>query len=728
MLAKQQLPSIGARTSATSSPSTVTSLLPSSARPPIPSPSQTRASREVSAALRTYDWKALEKACDAAAERCVESGGDDAVLQLLRSREALQKAVAQRVAWRTVLAIARADPAAVGSISLAPPRCAATTRAATTTTAAAARTTRGSSRSMSSFSYPPLVAALRLVAADHVTYLQKRELYEVAADKFETGAFGDSRAMKAGFADSADAGRSARSSREAVEHAWQVVLALLEAAPNAARDLYSVEAKLKRFEQAAAAAGGDAGGGGGGRARVEAAWADDPLQLAARLGASESITRRLLARAPFLAFSKDATSLRYPTHLAAASGRDGHGVLRALLVDEESHSANSGVGSSDGGDGDGGEGSSWTSSASAMLLSQDRTSSREDFGTTAMHLASRLSVRHQLTCLDSTGSNPVMIAVRSGAPLGMLQMMLCGEPKTIVRLCLETADVSSGRCAMHHALGDFCAENAAAAVDIVNIDVGAEETRQERHRHAALVSEITSWHQPGASPLHFPPTLTSDERKFVHAYCERRGDVLSSKSEDKGVDRHVVVFDSPVAKGVIGGVSEERRQAIRRTLDVWRGADEETQGEKKKKKKKKESAIERDDDDGALHFDAGLTTAEREYVHSLAKKYGLVSKSQGVRDVDWHIVVRRHEKEKVHSRKVLSSAQQYMTSRRTEARDAREIFEIVRWIDNRGVFCSRLADKEGMLPLHLACMRFVQGGFKGVTGVVVLDIVRRLLS
>jgi predicted RNA-binding protein Jag len=139
-------------------------------------------------------------------------------------------------------------------------------------------------------------------------------------------------------------------------------------------------------------------------------------------------------------------------------------------------------------------------------------------------------------------------------------------------------------------------------------------------RQAELTSEVLNWHKPGAEPLHFPPALTSDERKFVHALCESRGDVMSSKSEGKGYERHVVIYDAPVAAGVVRGVTDVCRGALQKRVEEWK-----------------------EGTDAELHFEPSLTTAEREYVHSLAKERGLKSKSEGVthHGDDWHIVVRR---------------------------------------------------------------------------------------
>ena len=149
-------------------------------------------------------------------------------------------------------------------------------------------------------------------------------------------------------------------------------------------------------------------------------------------------------------------------------------------------------------------------------------------------------------------------------------------------------------------------------------------------RAAELTSKVTSWRAAtltGQSlvrpPLHFEPDLLADERKFIHAMCEA-GTTISSKSEGKGGERHVVVYDEPVEEGMVGGVSASRRLALSEELDAWK-ADGGRQHAKE-----------------ALHFDPALTTAEREYIHQLAKRDGLSSKSEGVvhHGDDWHIVVR----------------------------------------------------------------------------------------
>ena len=71
-------------------------------------------------------------------------------------------------------------------------------------------------------------------------------------------------------------------------------------------------------------------------------------------------------------------------------------------------------------------------------------------------------------------------------------------------------------------------------------------------RKAGLTARVDQWVADGkASPLHFEPSLTAGERKFVHALCESRGSELSSKSEGTGPHRHVVVFDVPMAAGTV---------------------------------------------------------------------------------------------------------------------------------------------------------------------------------
>tara|TARA_B110000208_G_C11757028_1_gene425534 strand:+ start:153 stop:1298 length:1146 start_codon:yes stop_codon:yes gene_type:complete len=147
---------------------------------------------------------------------------------------------------------------------------------------------------------------------------------------------------------------------------------------------------------------------------------------------------------------------------------------------------------------------------------------------------------------------------------------------------------------------------------------------------ASLTTRIDCWHAalPGP-PLHFEPTLSADERKFVHALCESRGSEMSSKSEGKGDARHVVVFDAPVAKGVVGGVSAARRTELTAHFESW------------------SPDVER-----PLHFAPTLTTAEREFVHHIvAAQSGLSSSSEGVvyHGDDWHIVVRRDPDSHCHS-------------------------------------------------------------------------------
>ena len=103
----------------------------------------------------------------------------------------------------------------------------------------------------------------------------------------------------------------------------------------------------------------------------------------------------------------------------------------------------------------------------------------------------------------------------------------------------------------------------------------------------------------------------------MHAHCEARGSELSSKSEGKGEERHVVVYDAPVEAGMVGGVSAVRRAALMARLESWSR-------------------------EQPLHFEATLTTAEREFVHQIAAQRKLSSKSEGkeYQGEDWHIVVR----------------------------------------------------------------------------------------
>jgi hypothetical protein len=143
-------------------------------------------------------------------------------------------------------------------------------------------------------------------------------------------------------------------------------------------------------------------------------------------------------------------------------------------------------------------------------------------------------------------------------------------------------------------------------------------------RKVELAHRISTWHaeaqraSSAAPPLHFEPSLTAGERKFVHAHCEARGSELSSKSEGKGKERHVVVYDAPVVVGTVGGVSAARRAELTARLESWNR-------------------------EQPLHFEATLTTAEREFVHQLAAQRKLSSKSEGkeYQGEDWHIVVRR---------------------------------------------------------------------------------------
>jgi hypothetical protein len=148
-----------------------------------------------------------------------------------------------------------------------------------------------------------------------------------------------------------------------------------------------------------------------------------------------------------------------------------------------------------------------------------------------------------------------------------------------------------------------------------------EEEKLSEARQAELSGRVERWRASGpAEPLHFEATLSSDERKFVHAFCEARGDEMSSKSEGKGAERHAVVYNTPVEAGVVGGVGAARREEIAARVEEWA--------------KTKEG--------GKLHFEPTLTTAEREYVHKVAAKHGLHSKSEGTgeyRGADWHIAV-----------------------------------------------------------------------------------------
>ncbi|GMH61298.1 hypothetical protein TL16_g03225 [Triparma laevis f. inornata] len=138
-------------------------------------------------------------------------------------------------------------------------------------------------------------------------------------------------------------------------------------------------------------------------------------------------------------------------------------------------------------------------------------------------------------------------------------------------------------------------------------------------RKAELTDCVTNWHKEDAPPLHLEPTLTADERKFVHAFCESRGEEMSSKSEGKGAERHVVVYPTPVEKGIVRGVTEACRLNLTKRIDDWMKENSEP-----------------------LHFEPTLTPAEREFIHHLAAKLNLKSKSEGMQHgVDKHMVVRR---------------------------------------------------------------------------------------
>ena len=178
-----------------------------------------------------------------------------------------------------------------------------------------------------------------------------------------------------------------------------------------------------------------------------------------------------------------------------------------------------------------------------------------------------------------------------------------------------------------------CACSAQSAAGCSQIPPRTQEPKKREYKEEVLPearkSELTRrvdvWHaearQPGTEmkPLHFESSLTAGERKFVHALCESRGGELSSKSEGKGRERHVVVFDKPVEEGKVGGVSATRRVELTQIFYVW------------------------DQDIIPLHFSPDLTTAEREFAHQLAARHGLKSKSEGKEHhgADWHIVVRR---------------------------------------------------------------------------------------
>ena len=142
-------------------------------------------------------------------------------------------------------------------------------------------------------------------------------------------------------------------------------------------------------------------------------------------------------------------------------------------------------------------------------------------------------------------------------------------------------------------------------------------------RKAELTGRVNSWHAaavPGhATPLHFEPSLTAGERKFIHTLCEDRRTEMSSKSEGNGEARHVVVYQTPIEVGMLNGVTAPRRLELSARVRAFKSSNSQS-----------------------LHFEPSLTTAEREFVHQVAAQNGLSSKSEGTQyhGPDWHIVVR----------------------------------------------------------------------------------------
>merc|ERR1712086_47925 len=142
-------------------------------------------------------------------------------------------------------------------------------------------------------------------------------------------------------------------------------------------------------------------------------------------------------------------------------------------------------------------------------------------------------------------------------------------------------------------------------------------------RKAELTGRVNTWHAvPGqASPLHFEPSLTAGERKFIHTLCEDRRTEMSSKSEGEGEARHVVVHQTPIEVGMLNGVTAPRRLELSARVRAFKSSKSQS---------------------GGLHFEPSLTTAERELVHQVAAQNGVSSKSEGTQyhGPDWHIVVR----------------------------------------------------------------------------------------
>ena len=187
---------------------------------------------------------------------------------------------------------------------------------------------------------------------------------------------------------------AALAARSGLDNAWRTVVALIDASPAVARG-YSIRAHE--------------GGGGEG-----AAGKESPLHLAARLAAPREIVARIVAALPELILAPDAQR-RFPAHVAASTGRRGHGALEALLCAPD---------------------------------------------------CSEHAARAQLTSIDSSGRNPVAIAIASGATTSTVRMMLRGQGDGVLRLCFEaSSDVEGyGGGALHAALGHCEVERGSGAV------------------------------------------------------------------------------------------------------------------------------------------------------------------------------------------------------------------------------------------------------------------------
>ena len=53
---------------------------------------------------------------------------------------------------------------------------------------------------------------------------------------------------------------------------------------------------------------------------------------------------------------------------------------------------------------------------------------------------------------------------------------------------------------------------------------------------------------------------------------------MSSKSEGKGAERHVVVYNVPMAEGMVKGVSAEKRVSLKTRVDTWHSDVQEQRG------------------------------------------------------------------------------------------------------------------------------------------------------